>query len=748
MKERLIACFLFLLIFATVCFRLLIPATAQISISAIDCAKFVPQNEEELHKMFESQAVAMQLLRLETTLPKLAAKLDASEPQTANDLWLRYRVNLCLGRDQTATEMLPILLEVVHPYLQDPNRVQFCHEAILAPLYSLKGKRLEIFARYCEQCDWQYCPVHLRDKLGDLQKLWGPEELSFWLRDRDENAFEHSREVQDEFFWLPSPKDEWQRCYMCYLDARLPKKLTVEWNRLVEEAKSNPGEMNRITRLLRAISIVENDHRGHQLPDLDWLNDFAKDCSAMQAWSIADDLHDYDYFPFPNQSEVFLRRAMETPLTSDECEEFRQSLQRYNALMQPERSDEEVQQIFFVETCDVLNQLLLKIDRAEEAQALMLKTREFRKEHNLPENILLAGMTQSASGARVVEKEILDKEPLGENDPEYWQERAKYYLGRGENVPREKALRRGLESLISRSKTSETPVRNYNDFLRPLFRLLFDEKRHDDIVELFEQMYHISEESPYLRTVLYHCSTGILLEIDRADVYYPRLITDIRQSVQWYKENYDVPIHELPTYDLYNSDQVPGLIVLLQRWLMPSFPSNDSSESCLNAKRRLARLVQETEDSILWDALEVKNPQLQERLLRSLIFPGFQDIDVDNSWRFQEAAFRKAKAMAEKSDVDFNRILGEVLSISKPELAIPFLERAVESYDDITVHTLANAYLKSNQGWTKIEQLILDGKNLEATHFLAEAAKVAEKAGDTKSANRLRKRSDNYSPWL
>ena len=734
MKKRLIVCFLFLLIFAM----------APISASEIDCAKFVPQSGEELLKMFDSRAVAMQLLRLETTLPELAEKLDASEPQTANDLWLRYRVNLCLGRDQTAAEMFPILLEIVHAYLQKaPNSVQFCHEAILAPLYSLKGERQEIFIRYCEQCDWYYCPFRLRGKLDDLQELWGVEKLSDWLKDREENAFEHSGEMQHDSFWSPRPEYEWQRCYMSYLAVRLPEKLIMEWNRLVEEAKSNPGEMNRITRLLRAISIVENDHRGHQLPDLDWLNDFAKDCSAMQAWSIANNLQYYDYVPFPNQSENFLRRAMEVPLTSDECKEFRKYLQSRSSMMQPVRSDEEVQQIFFVETCDVLNQLLLKIDRAEEAQALMLKTREFRKKHNLPENTSLAGMTQSASGARVVEKEILDKEPLGENDPEYWQERAQYYLGRGENEPREKALRRGLESLISRNKTSETPVRNYNDFLNPLFRLLFEEKRHDDIVELFEQMYRISEESPYLRTVLYHCSTGILLEIDRADVYYPRLMADIRRSAKWYKENRDLPVHEL-----YSNNQVPGLEALLRAWLMPSLPSHYSSVSYRNATKRFSRLIHETEDSILWDALEVKASYLQEILLRRLIFPGYQNGNEDNSSRFQEAAFRKAKGMAEKSDANFNRILGDVLLSSKPELAIPFLERAVESYDDYTVSRLADAYLKSNQGWTKVEQLILDGKNLSAPHFLTEAAKVAEKAGDTKSANRLRKRLDNYSPWV
>ena len=113
-----------------------------------------------------------------------------------------------------------------------------------------------------------------------------------------------------------------------------------------------------------------------------------------------------------------------------------------------------------------------------------------------------AGQVQAASGQRIIEGRIKEKEKKSEDDPQYWRERAQYYRGRSEPAQEEKALLKGL-TLTTQQPEPEQHHRGHVDWrswlLADYARFLIQEERIDEAVALLrkeiKQALNVSESA-------------------------------------------------------------------------------------------------------------------------------------------------------------------------------------------------------------------------------------------------------------
>jgi len=212
--------------------------------------------------------------------------------------------------------------------------------------------------------------------------------------------------------------------------------------------------------------------------DVSWVGKTCVPGQALQAAELGDRLKTLEDW---NTAAKFYRLAMTMPLTSEEANQLMMSYQAFV-------SQQVVRALFAIRVRESLCECLLKLGRKGEAQKLMEEAVVLRKEHNLSDNMYLAGEVQAASGARVIEEGILEEEEVSRDDPRYWLSRAAYYRGRSEMDQEEKAYKEALSLAVPapkpRGKASENiraqAIRSYAWFLKR-------QKRGIDAVSLLKQ---------------------------------------------------------------------------------------------------------------------------------------------------------------------------------------------------------------------------------------------------------------------
>lgn len=205
--------------------------------------------------------------------------------------------------------------------------------------------------------------------------------------------------------------------------------LTAE---LAAGAREHPEDAGRAIAFLEVLSHARP--YGAEAQDLAWIADTVHPARATDAECMASLLKALGQ---PGTAEVFFRQAMETPLTREEVE---RRVMQYQAFI----SHEQERVRFAIHAREELARCLLELKRDDEAQEQMETAQTLREEHGLGRNPLLAGTVQGASGARVIEEQIVEDEAERMDDPAYWQERAAYFRGRGEAQQEEAALQKGL----------------------------------------------------------------------------------------------------------------------------------------------------------------------------------------------------------------------------------------------------------------------------------------------------------------
>jgi tetratricopeptide (TPR) repeat protein len=421
-------------------------------------------------------------------------------------------------------------------------------------LKKLPPQRYDIIVTFCETFDTIYCPIfegfppNLFKQVG-----WTDEKIAGWLEKRFQNAcnLELSEQERDDafFFFLQNTLSqttvEWQRLYLYQLEQL--GKGQEELERSNNEAQKSPLDAKKRDILISAIHNRPRHYDEIRL-DLDWLIPTAEKRDAFDAWCIATNLERVKGSNVSKIRGVFLDRALAVPLTETECRQFRRVLQSRSSMVQPERSDELIRTMFRIEVMDGLNRLYLSENRNDEAQKIMLEARELRKEHNLPEGSLLAGMTQGASGQRVVEAEILERETLDESKPAYWMERAAYYQGRKESQEEEKALRKALALFDTPESRREYFRPGFSIVFSALFGFLMREERYPDAFALFRECRTLVRNEPGPLSDLYYSCNDLMKRPEYHNKYMILLTEDIKVAFSGIK---NTPLNSRNSNDCY-----------------------------------------------------------------------------------------------------------------------------------------------------------------------------------------------------
>ena len=385
------------------------------------------------------------------SIVELAREMIDSDPETSHETMLKVDIMMRTGMSEQAIKALKTLKRLC-PQLEN-HQVSGIYYAACDEHHDWDVARnvVDIFADNISE-------INLENRL--LKRLlasgWSVEDIDNWLAQK------------------PRGKDNF------WVKRRL--RFNVEHDRveglidqLATAVRNSPEDISGAMDFLDALiySRCDSDHW-----DVSWIGETCKPEQAVQATELADRLKTLEDC---NTAAKFYRLAMTMPLTREEAHQLMMS---YQAVM----SEPVVRALFAVRVRESLCECLLELGRRGEAQKLMEEAAMLRKEHKLSDNMYLAGEVQAASGARVIEREILEEEEISKDDPQYWLSRAAYYRGRSEMDQEEKAYKEALSltvpALKPRGKGSENirarAIRSYAWFLKR-------QKRDIDAVSLLKQ---------------------------------------------------------------------------------------------------------------------------------------------------------------------------------------------------------------------------------------------------------------------
>ncbi|MBC8871610.1 MAG: hypothetical protein H8E44_19465 [Planctomycetes bacterium] len=316
-------------------------------------------------------------------------------------------------------------------------------------------------------------------------KPWSPQRKLDWIdakiekviayeQERAKTAEPNDRAEQFRGYFQSGASVFWWRQRLCQL-ARMDLH-EAELDRLAGFVRARPTDTQATMNYLSAIGHLDNQGRYSLKPNqLDWMGEVFRPPLATDMRNIAEMLMDKHQ---PKAAEPLLRRAIDSPLGA-------QDIERVSWMYAARLSEERHRQLFAVDVREKLAQCLLALNQADRAQEIMIEAADMREKHNLPLNAHLAGTVQMASGAQVIEGRIRQREPLDENSPKYWRERAQYYRGRNETTEEETALRRGVELCEDRFNETDRPTLNEHYWLySDLTAFLIRNHREQEAVRL------------------------------------------------------------------------------------------------------------------------------------------------------------------------------------------------------------------------------------------------------------------------
>ena len=483
-------------------------------------------------------SVAWKLLSGEKQLQNWADEMENARPETLDEAWDALEVLLRAERDDAAIRFLPRLKTLglkEGPTWHNGSRQARVTEA----LCNVPAERARLGIAFFETCGAVFAPVFGFKNLAQSMKNtgWSDEQILDWLDARCQSAL--AAELKEEEWWFvndiaylqilwPGAGTSWRRWWRPYVDClrESPRRDEI-LQRAMEDARESPDDMKKWVVFL---AMHAEYHHGLETQNADWLLATVEQQSPLQALIIAQFV---ERFARKNEmKEAFLKRALSEPLGDGECGTFREIMKgRSNVPLFGEPPSNELVRIMFrVEVMDGLNKLYLRLNRGDDAQRVMLEARELRKEHKLRDgSFLLAGMTQSISGFRVVEDEIKEREALDETKPDYWRERAAYYRGRNEPKELEEALRRLLACYDTADfKKDASNHHPHLSAFRDLFQFLWFTKRQDEAMELFKAYRSAAKGNTGILYSLYLYGARSVKEANRFDEIEPGLVEDLR----------------------------------------------------------------------------------------------------------------------------------------------------------------------------------------------------------------------------
>jgi tetratricopeptide (TPR) repeat protein len=409
--------------------------------------------------------------------------------------------------------------------------------------------------------------------------------------------------------------------------------------------------------------------------------------------------------------------------------------------------------MFRVSVMDDLNRLYLDDKRNDAAQKIMLEAREQRKKHNLGESNFLAGATQAASGQRVVEREIQEREVLDESNPGYWMERAAYYRGRNEAQEEEKALRKVMDFF----DTPETRIKlrrpDYRDAYNTLHSFFVRQMRFEDAAALFREHRALVRDEPQALRSVYDVEFGrngifsrnrdsnayrdFLIEKGYYDKHVQMLVEDMKAAWDWLFDNPKMDSKEPGYSDFVNNIYSPQHSLAYYLVSTPEF----LPELVIREK-----LVDFVNDPRVWKYMHQMDDFYIDRFIGTLLF---RSLDAEVIEMLEQAL------KEDKLSPQIYYYVGDVLLRSNyPARALPFLEASAAVKPPVrysryqVLSALADCTVRLND-WRKgeeysVESFLIGGYDeSKLVEQLLRAADLAEKASEKAEAERIRKRVGN-----
>ena len=242
-----------------------------------------------------------------------------------------------------------------------------------------------------------------------------------------------------------------------------------------DAVRKAPADLEAASRYADAADVIA-DSRGDLRRRLAWLADSCRPATSFDAFRLGRRLGR----TAPRVGVAMLKRSLTMPFTPEDAKAAEEDVRNRVCLSLREDRSRDWEVALRYWTHDELTQLLLSSGRAGEAQKHLETARKLAKKNRTIPDYRLAGNTQWASGARVVEGEILAAEPERKYSYRYWISRARYYEGRKEAEQADSAYRRA----VGEAARVKKPDWVHWDALSDYISFLVRSKRKDEAAAL------------------------------------------------------------------------------------------------------------------------------------------------------------------------------------------------------------------------------------------------------------------------
>lgn len=348
------------------------------------------------------------LMEEEASIAELVANLSATTPWNAQDAMFKVSVLMRAGVNKEATEALREL-KALSPKMGNHQVASIYYDACDSVLgWDVAKATVEVFADNISEMALEN---HLLEHF--LNSGWTVEKVDGWLAGMPKGS---------QNFWI---KERLRFNMKHGKGEALVRELS---NNVREDPQNVEGAIVFLDALIYA------RFTGKEKWELTWMAEIVRPKLATQAERIGSGLKTLEEW---TTAMSFYQRAIDTRLTDEEAREL--------AMMHPAFIPvETLRATFAAHAREQMAGCLLTLGRNDEAQKWMIEAADIREKYNLGLNALFAGQVQAASGQRIIEGRIKEKQEKSETDPQYWRERAQYYRGRNEPAQEEEALLRGL----------------------------------------------------------------------------------------------------------------------------------------------------------------------------------------------------------------------------------------------------------------------------------------------------------------
>ncbi|MBL7214079.1 MAG: hypothetical protein ISS71_00205 [Phycisphaerae bacterium] len=397
------------------------------------------------------QDTKIALLDQQIPIAQVVAKVSAKTPKNAQDAMFKLNIFLRVGMNKEAIDALQEL-KALNPQMENPQIAEIYYDACSEfAAWDVAKATVEIFVDNISELTLYNRLLEHLTKAG-----WTFEQVDSWLAN------------------MPKGIDNYWIKQRLSFNAQYGKTAELV-QKLSDIVRKNPQNIEGATAFLDALTHIGS--REFSTLDLSWMAETVHSESAAQTAKIASILKTLEQWKSAIQ---FYRQAISIPLTEAEV--------RNLSHMYQARPQTNFRALFAVNVRESMAECLLKLGNNSEAQKWMVEAATIRQENNLDLNAFLAGRVQQASGQRTIEEQIKAKEEFSKNNPEYWQQRARYYWGRNEPNQQEVALLKGFALTAPQPEPNRPYGKGYQDrrssILGDYVRFLQQQHRDPEAVAL------------------------------------------------------------------------------------------------------------------------------------------------------------------------------------------------------------------------------------------------------------------------